>query len=177
MLFRSRRKSLSTRLCPGGSCLLTSGPHPRAPRLTRSGRAGGRGREKWRSGRIVPPRTRRPPPENRGITRKPLGAPGVPVRTILPECQNRLGGRRVGVGARRRFAVQRTIRRITPMMKGTAIGRLTPFRSLGTFFWRRTTTEPPLNVRFPVPAPEREAERSEERRVGKECRSRWSPYH
>src|SRR5256886_2082513 len=25
--------------------------------------------------------------------------------------------------------------------------------------------------------PEREAERSEERRVGKECRSRWSPYH
>ena len=23
----------------------------------------------------------------------------------------------------------------------------------------------------------REAERSEERRVGKECRSRWSPYH
>ena len=25
--------------------------------------------------------------------------------------------------------------------------------------------------------PNREAERSEERRVGKECRSRWSPYH
>ena len=24
---------------------------------------------------------------------------------------------------------------------------------------------------------ETEAERSEERRVGKECRSRWSPYH
>ena len=24
---------------------------------------------------------------------------------------------------------------------------------------------------------ERERERSEERRVGKECRSRWSPYH
>ena len=23
----------------------------------------------------------------------------------------------------------------------------------------------------------RDAERSEERRVGKECRSRWSPYH
>ena len=30
----------------------------------------------------------------------------------------------------------------------------------------------------PVPPPsERELERSEERRVGKECRSRWSPYH
>src|SRR5256885_13912475 len=27
----------------------------------------------------------------------------------------------------------------------------------------------------PVPAPK--APRSEERRVGKECRSRWSPYH
>ena len=27
------------------------------------------------------------------------------------------------------------------------------------------------------PAPERELTRSEERRVGKECRSRWSPYH
>ena len=26
-------------------------------------------------------------------------------------------------------------------------------------------------------APARTAERSEERRVGKECRSRWSPYH
>ena len=25
--------------------------------------------------------------------------------------------------------------------------------------------------------PVRPAERSEERRVGKECRSRWSPYH
>ena len=25
--------------------------------------------------------------------------------------------------------------------------------------------------------PEEERERSEERRVGKECRSRWSPYH
>ena len=25
--------------------------------------------------------------------------------------------------------------------------------------------------------PTRQAERSEERRVGKECRSRWSPYH
>jgi len=29
----------------------------------------------------------------------------------------------------------------------------------------------------PEPEAEPEAERSEERRVGKECRSRWSPYH
>ena len=32
-----------------------------------------------------------------------------------------------------------------------------------------------MNSYIPV-APEK-AERSEERRVGKECRSRWSPYH
>src|SRR5882762_8605190 len=38
-------------------------------------------------------------------------------------------------------------------------------------------------VRFDVPTMQRDAatsariERSEERRVGKECRSRWSPYH
>ena len=29
----------------------------------------------------------------------------------------------------------------------------------------------------PVLIPKRAASRSEERRVGKECRSRWSPYH
>src|SRR6266540_4025450 len=29
----------------------------------------------------------------------------------------------------------------------------------------------------PAPSPDRVGERSEERRVGKECRSRWSPYH
>src|SRR2546430_17742611 len=30
---------------------------------------------------------------------------------------------------------------------------------------------------FPVLTAEENVERSEERRVGKECRSRWSPYH
>ena len=29
----------------------------------------------------------------------------------------------------------------------------------------------------PTPTPGGDPERSEERRVGKECRSRWSPYH
>src|SRR2546422_104256 len=29
----------------------------------------------------------------------------------------------------------------------------------------------------PILAPDRDRRRSEERRVGKECRSRWSPYH
>ena len=35
----------------------------------------------------------------------------------------------------------------------------------------------PPHVRYPAPAELWGAERSEERRVGKECRSRWSPYH
>ena len=33
------------------------------------------------------------------------------------------------------------------------------------------------NGTTPIPKVDIEAKRSEERRVGKECRSRWSPYH
>ena len=38
---------------------------------------------------------------------------------------------------------------------------------------------PPLRqrLRHQLPHPPRRTTRSEERRVGKECRSRWSPYH
>jgi len=39
---------------------------------------------------------------------------------------------------------------------------------------RLTERQPAAVVR---PASESEVVRSEERRVGKECRSRWSPYH
>ena len=49
----------------------------------------GRGRRKWRSGRIVPPRTRRLFCGNRGIMRKLSGASGALARTILPERQSR----------------------------------------------------------------------------------------
>ena len=35
----------------------------------------------------------------------------------------------------------------------------------------------PPRARVTVKLDERSASRSEERRVGKECRSRWSPYH
>src|SRR5256886_10251202 len=35
----------------------------------------------------------------------------------------------------------------------------------------------PLNDLYHLPASTPHIERSEERRVGKECRSRWSPYH
>src|ERR1043166_9557507 len=38
-------------------------------------------------------------------------------------------------------------------------------------------TQSENGVIIPVPAPEKsQTDRSEERRVGKECRSRWSPY-
>src|SRR3712207_630156 len=36
---------------------------------------------------------------------------------------------------------------------------------------------PPGEVYYPIEGPRGEYGRSEERRVGKECRSRWSPYH
>ncbi len=36
---------------------------------------------------------------------------------------------------------------------------------------------PPAGVTVEVPANTQVIVRSEERRVGKECRSRWSPYH
>ena len=39
-----------------------------------------------------------------------------------------------------------------------------PFKDLNYEYWNKTTTK-------------RNYSRSEERRVGKECRSRWSPYH
>src|SRR3712207_4329116 len=39
--------------------------------------------------------------------------------------------------------------------------------------WLVPYKQPPDNPRFPHTA----AKRSEERRAGKECRSRWSPYH
>ena len=35
----------------------------------------------------------------------------------------------------------------------------------------------PATIVMPKTAPIAKAKRSEERRVGKECRSRWSPYH
>ena len=60
-------------------------PHGvRVPHFRGSVRGG-----KWRSGRIVPPRTRPRRHQNRGIMRKPSSASEVQARTILPERQNR----------------------------------------------------------------------------------------
>ena len=45
--------------------------------------------EKWRSGRIVPPRTPPHRRRNRAITRKPSSTSEVPTRTILPQRHSR----------------------------------------------------------------------------------------
>src|SRR2546427_10855436 len=45
----------------------------------------------------------------------------------------------------------------------------------GTAQWPLSQADPALGC--PAHATETSACRSEERRVGKECRSRWSPYH
>ena len=63
---------------------------------------------------------------------------------------------------------------------GTAVATVQPFRdvvsAIGTVVPR-----PGRFAELAAPAPTRVARifvtRSEERRVGKECRSRWSPYH
>ena len=42
---------------------------------------------------------------------------------------------------------------------------------------RTTLDENILNIKNQINEADKLKERSEERRVGKECRSRWSPYH
>src|SRR2546430_4739989 len=43
--------------------------------------------------------------------------------------------------------------------------------------FRTATFAKSVTLAFVAPAPGKPSARSEERRVGKECRSRWSPYH
>ena len=49
--------------------------------------------------------------------------------------------------------------------------------ALNTFLEKNKGCEYIIVAPLKSPFIKREAERSEERRVGKECRSRWSPYH
>src|SRR2546430_4503343 len=57
---------------------------------------------------------------------------------------------------------------------GSTISR-PPHSSCSTFLFRHPEALRRPACRWSVPKPKRS--RSEERRVGKECRSRWSPYH
>src|SRR3712207_4591971 len=63
------------------------------------------------------------------------------------------------------------------MLKGTAAVSATMV--IGTAIHTETATAhaTPSGLEFTSIAPSPADRRSEERRVGKECRSRWSPYH
>ena len=52
-------------------------------------------------------------------------------------------------------------------------------RVLGSLLEKEITTPEyyPLSLNALINACNQKSNRSEERRVGKECRSRWSPYH
>ena len=53
-------------------------------------------------------------------------------------------------------------------------------RLLGALLSRELTVDEKLDIigkEYDIPLEENFRKRSEERRVGKECRSRWSPYH
>src|SRR3989449_3243968 len=85
-------------------------------------------------------------------------------------------GRSVFCGPIRRLAAPRRYLAVCPTELGLSSMRQSS---------RRTATITPYRHPVPkLPAPEgwgqasaHEPARSEERRVGKECRSRWSPYH
>src|SRR5256885_15018497 len=65
-----------------------------------------------------------------------------------------------------------------PRPRGAALEQVGPARQRPRTH-RRAGTVPARRPEGPdlEPEPGGEIERSEERRVGKECRSRWSPYH
>ena len=60
----------------------------------------------------------------------------------------------------------------TTLLNGTLAGLLNDCRENAFVIMPQTSAEKPF-----VKEPARFVPRSEERRVGKECRSRWSPYH
>ena len=59
--------------------------------------------------------------------------------------------------------------------KGFEIPQQDTFRKSTTAPWKNRSTALPAAP--PTRKPQEINPRSEERRVGKECRSRWSPYH
>src|SRR2546422_11132880 len=89
-------------------------------------------------------------------------------------------GRAAGVAGRR--AVYRGSRRVIRLRETGSGGgykrqQSAPARVLRSGNRQRATCDGSVAAGVAARAEEREASRSEERRVGKEGRSRWSPYH
>src|SRR2546422_10901297 len=77
-----------------------------------------------------------------------------------------------------------TVRPTAPIAAWALVSAPVPMTTLESALAARLTTPPvalpgmsPTDRAASASPPEIDSERSEERRVGKECRSRWSPYH
>ena len=90
---------------------------------------------------------------------------------VAPSYQMNLSGLLAALGAERSFANLRTQAGLPPGERSaeTVISAPDGMRAVLTAQLRGALDD--------APAPADSRARSEERRVGKECRSRWSPYH
>src|SRR5260221_11797824 len=71
--------------------------------------------------------------------------------------------------------VEETVKRQTEAMRPRLFPQIPPARYICFYPMDRRRGED--KNWYSLPIEERQRQRSEERRVGKECRSRWSPYH
>ena len=65
----------------------------------------------------------------------------------------------------------------SPVLFAPPLAPLCPFTDAGEFFQADQGVRMGHDNRFRDAVISLQFQRSEERRVGKECRSRWSPYH
>src|ERR1039457_1710333 len=89
----------------------------------------------------------------------------------------------VNIALQRNTILQKSVNSIDSYKSNVkaAYGSLLPtLGAQGSWQWTRSETQGgylPLPNGGYLPLPDLRVIRSEERRVGKECRSRWSPYH
>src|SRR2546429_9285017 len=95
------------------------------------------------------------------------GYVGLAVATALRRAGHDVYGLTRGAAKASQLARQE----IHPVQGTSGTPRVTPMRPRNAASWYMLRSSP-----RPAPWPRTKA-RSEERRVGKECRSRWSPYH